>query len=415
MKKITFYSILFYSILLFNSCVTSNEYNPTELTNRYLFHIDNLQIPFDYNYSYPTPLTREKTSTRTFKFNLAKTSDFNISNVMRILKPKMVDSNSIVGITPVYLVLYLKSNFEVVTTDSISLQQVDGFSILYNQSGLAMHKLFRKNYSDEFKEYLPYSGKYYSNSIRLDFIYYTALKNTLAQSYLIIKSNSQALIQNSNYHVKSLQKSAVIDFDQNSLNKIILDSASSLAPSGGSNGDGAPQGVCGTFYYCGGPGSLTCGVEPDAGGTLVCIFPRSCYDNAALKPAIEETNTFNPYVSTLGIVFRDSSMVNTVKGQRYIDYYYKISNVLELTETSIIDKIAFAQFGIKVYGCAYKLMYGDNNEIVYDNDDLTRFKFWIEEFRNVTVNSEYQNILNDITLDLNKYVNKSRGFILNDL
>lgn len=103
-------------------------------------------------------------------------------------------------------------------------------------------------------------------------------------------------------------------------------------------------------------------------------------------------------------------------GQKYIDYYYKLSNVGDIYDVvklgNVYDWFTFTK---KVFSVSNKLQYGNSSDIIVDSNFRTAAILKINEYRALNPNSEMQAILNDIEADLNNFLGKTRAQILTEI
>lgn len=155
----------------------------------------------------------------------------------------------------------------------------------------------------------------------------------------------------------------------------------------------------GCLYQNGGPES--------AGGTYDCQGGSVCI--AARMP--DFSGDMNKAYS-----FRDNFLMLHAKGQKYTDYYYYLSYIfseLKLSEPiSLADQFSFAEASL---GVADILQSGDNSQLVITPEYKKQADNMINHYRKLTPNTYYQQVLDDISNDMNRYLNQSKAQVLTSL
>lgn len=131
----------------------------------------------------------------------------------------------------------------------------------------------------------------------------------------------------------------------------------------------------------------------------------------------DEAQRNHPEVSLLNLQraydFRDNFLSQTVLGKKYIRYHYKIAEYPN--ETSIIQS-NFTQcydFALDLYEIADILENGSDSTIVFDNTFRQNALGMLNLYRSEpNLNSEIRIVLDSIELDLSRFVNKPRGYII---
>jgi hypothetical protein len=114
--------------------------------------------------------------------------------------------------------------------------------------------------------------------------------------------------------------------------------------------------------------------------------------------------------------FRDNFMDNYAIGQKYINYYYKLSNVGDIYDVVKLNNVYdWFIFTKNVFSVANKLQYGNSSDIIVDSNFKTSAIAKINEYRALNTNAEMQAILNDIEADLNNFLGKTRAQILTEI
>ncbi len=115
--------------------------------------------------------------------------------------------------------------------------------------------------------------------------------------------------------------------------------------------------------------------------------------------------------------FRDEFLNNSIKGRKYITYYYTLGAELKklnyYTSSNILSDFIFYQ---KVYFLANSLQNGSDNNTIISAQDQSFLLNKINQFKSLDLNNIlYQTILNDIENDIINYTNKSKRQILQTL
>lgn len=110
--------------------------------------------------------------------------------------------------------------------------------------------------------------------------------------------------------------------------------------------------------------------------------------------------------------FRDNVLQKTNLGQKYTSYYEYISYIInsyDRPETiSYIEEVNFLLLTLKA---AYTFEYGNNVDIIIDQSYHDKAMLYIQKYKSYIPNPYFQDVLNDITEDLNMYKGKSNSFI----
>ncbi|OBX21432.1 hypothetical protein BAA08_12835 [Bizionia sp. APA-3] len=104
---------------------------------------------------------------------------------------------------------------------------------------------------------------------------------------------------------------------------------------------------------------------------------------------------------------------NSNLGQKYVDYYYFLGSNQNLFTNEIWDELS--QIKPLILEKANLFIFGENNKILFDNKDKNEFISVINKLKTINSDIEFQNMLNDVNLDLNFYANKKISEIKNDL
>lgn len=111
--------------------------------------------------------------------------------------------------------------------------------------------------------------------------------------------------------------------------------------------------------------------------------------------------------------FRDEFLSTTSVGRKYIHYYYFISYVQRqypnLSELSLEDKFMFI---VSCYNVAKTLQQGQSNDVVITTAFKNEATSIIDNYRMLTANESYQNVLDDIEADLARFENLTKAEVI---
>lgn len=114
--------------------------------------------------------------------------------------------------------------------------------------------------------------------------------------------------------------------------------------------------------------------------------------------------------------FRDNFMRNYLIGEKYINYYYKLSNFSELyTVINVNTAYDWYLFSKEVYSIADKIQFASSNEIIITQDFKNKAQMKINQYKALNSDSELQSILTNIELDLNNFLGKTKQQILSEI
>lgn len=173
--------------------------------------------------------------------------------------------------------------------------------------------------------------------------------------------------------------------------------------------------------------SLPCLFQPDNAcfpgsddpeNPLWTCFPRYCPKEES-QNAIEtgggmSTDSINIAFDTqLDYDFRDDFLINSEKGQKYIDYYYTIGSYIT-GEISLPLALKTART-LALFNNVMEIMMDPNaptNQIVIDSTLKSKLESLIEDYKELSTDQDYIDILDEILSDLDDYSGKTRTEIL---
>jgi len=114
--------------------------------------------------------------------------------------------------------------------------------------------------------------------------------------------------------------------------------------------------------------------------------------------------------------FRDEFLKNSKLGSKYIDYHYKIA---EYPNEAVIILNNFNDcyhFAIELYKIADRLESGADSTIVFNGEFYNEAMNIMALYRDEpTLDPSIHAVLDSIESDLNKFVNKDRGYIIGEM
>jgi hypothetical protein len=137
---------------------------------------------------------------------------------------------------------------------------------------------------------------------------------------------------------------------------------------------------------------------------------------ATVKAEGEENNLTDPddpLSFDEAYFFRDSLMKNYSVLRKYIDYYYTLSYIGNTFNTLSSDNLAdHVSMAYKVVSALRNLKNSSGNPVIIDSSFQALALSLIADYRQASSNKSYQDMLDDITADLNHYTGKTRSQVL---
>ncbi|WP_395042716.1 hypothetical protein [Flavobacterium sp.] len=113
---------------------------------------------------------------------------------------------------------------------------------------------------------------------------------------------------------------------------------------------------------------------------------------------------------------RDNLMANYDIGEKYIDYYYALSAYVQKTDYNVVTLYKMISTLPELNTSLEKLMSNSNNNEVIITEQLKNDMLSIiNDLKQVSNNSDYQTILNQLENDIILLSNKTKVNLVNDL
>lgn len=288
------------------------------------------------------------------------------------------------------VIIYLKND----ALSNVSLDEVAGVSIWQSLgNGINSHKLYRLNSNNILELDPTYSvntGKLINRDI--NYLSISVLKNNPNINWVAYSTT------NENYSTSSLEKPYIQDFTHVVINNsdVILTQATVM----GCSTDGCP-GAGGSCNPLGGCDSL---IPNPGGGCLLTNLDINSKGRISSKLNLDIARDI-----------RDNYMSKSTVGNRYINYYEKISQIVNSLDTRTTDKSLtdYMTMYNDLVSIIETLKEGSSADIVLDIEKKGRFLEMIEYYRPISKNKEFQTILNQIEIDLKNISEKPRKDVLN--
>ena len=129
------------------------------------------------------------------------------------------------------------------------------------------------------------------------------------------------------------------------------------------------------------------------------------------------TDPNNPLSIDKGHDVRDSIMMSYAIGRKYIDYFYALSYFGNAFKSSInaSNLLSHVQLAYKMFDISDKLKNGNNSDVLIDNTTRNLALSLISEYRHYSTNHELQIMLDDISNDMDHFLNKTRAQVLAEI
>lgn len=199
---------------------------------------------------------------------------------------------------------------------------------------------------------------------------------------------------------------------KDNLTKVILDQNNNMfrvAPDKRGCTKGGPFGS-----GCGTDSTFECNYSMQIGwfcGQIGPICSRDrIIDSSNVYDLLDESDSVS---SSEAYGFRDDFMLNYSIGRKYIEYYYKISEVMHVNNTLDFSNLwDHINLMIKTYRVSRKLANGNSSDIIVDDEYRNLGLSMIQAYRTITTNQEFRTLLTDIENDLNYFHGKTRAQVL---
>lgn len=133
--------------------------------------------------------------------------------------------------------------------------------------------------------------------------------------------------------------------------------------------------------------------------------------------AMSTDSVYMAYDTSFQYSYRDDFLMNSAFGNKYIQYYYDLSEFLADESVSIALMLETADLLIDLNHNLEMLIdtTGYSNSIVVDSAMNTSLVDLLIDYRNISSNKEYVDVINDIIYDVNTYSNKTVDYIITDI
>lgn len=303
-----------------------------------------------------------------------------------------ISQSDIVGV-----VFYTQNEFEEIA--SIDKKKVLALSVYYKFKGKLKHSLFLSE-SGNFKKVDSFD--LYAKSIITDNITYlfnevSGLADNLCCYYVVMRKK------------EVLHKS---------IDELGLKATTAIYKNNTKEVPGASSGDCDSPCNDNGCECEVWNLEEQLWDCEECICQMIVISSDSVTLANYSTNYINTYFDdNLYYTFRDSFMLNYTIGEKYVDYYYTLGSFLESSgEVTPTMMIQTASKMPTLYNVVNNLLYpSSNNTIVVTTETKNHLLSLIDIYDDLSSNTDYQWILEDITNDINLFHNKTYSEIMSML
>ncbi len=299
-------------------------------------------------------------------------------------------------VTPFSIVLYFSGDYN--NLREINLNNILGFGTYYILNSKMYYSFFSKDQGN-FKELLEYNLEVRSIAAQnLSFfaLHILSFPDPSAKAYL--------LINNSSFHTPELSHSR--DAELLKQVEFLKHYTWTLKEEGGggANCESPPCDLPTPNEMC----------KYDSQEDDWECWPRICLNGIEGQTMLLDTPIGKDSINaafdvTLQYTFRDSVLNKSNLGQEYIGYYYSISSFLgDSVPLTVCLETATDLWKYKSLLSKLIDTTGISSQILIDNTCLNDLNHLISSYKNISSDTSYQNMLNDINSDLNnKYSNKT--------
>jgi len=294
----------------------------------------------------------------------------------------------------------------------VKLSNILGYSlytyISRGEKGIIRHRFYRKENSVfiENKAYNMQTRGIITNMLTYIIENEFSIERGKPKSYILIRSENRPIINLKNerddfYLKKKLNKLFSLNFKE--------------APGGGTSEDcggmceSNPQSVCEQDLL---HNDYDCRSQP--GG----ICPEESMVDALYNNGLLSTDSISAiFNSEIHYNFRDNFLQSSNKGQKYIEYYYALGEML-VDNIPLLLRVKTARTLFKFNTCALLLLNAKDhpNEILINAQLNSEIISLLNEYKNIMPNnSEYILILDAIISDVNYFSNKNISYIVSNL
>ncbi len=150
--------------------------------------------------------------------------------------------------------------------------------------------------------------------------------------------------------------------------------------------------------------------------SVICVPKLECPEKVITNSLINLGYSLNEKSHEYFYELRDNFLGKSLKGSKYIDDYYYTSKFITLNGLStnfLLNSFKFCNSNMP-----FKLTQFNNDlyqdTILINSEDKTNILSILESSKNITPDVRFQNIINSLIIDLNKFTGKSINEIKND-
>ncbi len=370
----------------------------------------------EINFTHPTKLPNSITKIDNkkiiyTKYGLNKTFAANYTILKNNDLRELVRNITNYNLEPIQFVIYFSKNinpYEFITNDIVT-----AFSFYTIKGGDCFHQLYIRN-----------NGKYIidtnfsiisnlRNANNSSFIINNILPKSLNSVSFISINNSDDYFANNSKQDFFLLKEAV-----HYLNWIKSNTMRKAPVPGGGTGGNSQK--CGDAPGCeGGPfwtlcapanhGMYSCGIEPpicERNETYLILVNSNSYD----------INDLNDAYCNLHYKLRDSVLYGSSVGDKYIRYFYAISNIVyQETDLAFAYKCFIALPEMNTIITKLLNPTGHENDVLLSTEFATELNSIMNDLRLISNNVDYISILDDLQNDIDYYTGKTLSQVLDVL
>lgn len=379
MRKLSLFSLVFISLSCGTDKTTQENFLPLEVEKtKNSINFENKSINF----------LNAKISTNTLDIKGGSIvledfqSEVNNSDIEYLINKINQKSGLNLNLTTGLVSFYLENRF----SRTIKLDDIKSFSIIYPLNDkVNRHELYRLDGKNNFQlvqEYTDNVGILLMNDFR--YIATEMLPNSKIISIVTLKSK--------NYNIAT-RIYAPMPFSEK-----VIDNAHFLMNN---------YGECATNCF----GSGWCEVGP-------VDVPGTCHGMCPMEEVSSQIQEKNLRVSASlskekAYQIRDEVLVKSKKGKKYKEYYYKIAQISNRFKTVNSRSLrSHMEVATILINAADVLENGRDSDKVISLSSAEKISSLLRNYRSVSKNAEYQDILNDIDSDLQFVTDKSKKEVL---
>lgn len=395
LRRIVFVLVTFIALLSlpFISCQKSDTENHSVPLISYI-KVRIMDKEFDARnisaYREKTPLVSERSPGASMGTLYAELANGGVNSIVSILKASLSGDVSTIPHAPYTLILYSTEGDSIVNINSIY-----GISYMTIDNNVLSHRFLEvvNGNASTLRNYDVLTG--YITRAELDYFAFEFKGSSSSYGYTMLK--------NLDVSTTALQNNST----DNGLGRAIILTDTDNLPVEDSKGCAAKPIRCSNIQK---------------GFCKFDVAWYCTYDGcrlATVKAEGEENNLTDPNDSLSfdeAYYFRDSLMENYSILKKYINYYYKLSYIGNtfniLKNYNLADHVNMAY---KVVNALRALKSSSHNPVIIDSSFQMLALSLIEDYRQASSNRNYQDMLDDITADLNHFSGKTRSQVLSEI